>query len=406
MARGDFLVWVDLDVARRYPWQKGEPRPVPGVLRNEKIKTWQGSVANGINPATGKPRRKYVYAATEKECVKKLRELQAALDAGTYQEPSKMTVGQWMDVWIEQYNSHVKPGTLHSYKAKVRLHIKPGLGEIKLQKLKRHDIQKFCNDLERLKGLSSKTVKCIHGILHAALEQAAVNGDVIRSNPADKTKLSRVESKEVEPIPENLIGDFVDRVSTHRFGILYLVTLFTGMRQSEVIGLTWDCIDFDNCTIRVKRQLLKNRETNEYEFQSLKNDKPRNVSPPPEVMVWLLEEFSRQEKNRAATGPMWSNPDNLVFTDEFGKHLNHNTVYKHYKKLVAELGLPALRFHDLRHTYAVNALQSGDDIKTVQEILSLRTRPHKQPSPPPIAVLQNKAPTECNALSVLFLCLF
>ena len=337
-----------------------------GCVTQRKDKLWQGSVPNGINPATGKIKREYVYDADQKECLRKLRKLQAEIEAGTFKKPASMTVGEWLDVWLSGYNSHVKPGTLHSYKTKVRLHIKPGLGAMKLQQLKRHHVQNFCNDLARVKGLSPKTVKCIHGILHTALEQAAMNGDIIQSNPADKTKLPRIEAKEVEPLPEGLIGDFVDRVSIHPFGMLYLVTLFTGMRQSEVIGLTWDCIDFEKCTIRVKKQLIKNRETKQYEFQPLKNDKPRHVSPPPEVMVWLLEEFDRQEKNMEMVGPMWSNPDNLVFTNEFGRHLNHNTVYKHYKKLVAELGVPESRFHDLRHTYAVNALQSGDDIKTVQ----------------------------------------
>ena len=151
--------------------------------------------------------------------------------------------------------------------------------------------------------------------------------------------------------------------------MLYLVALFTGIRQSEVIGLTWDCVNFDKGTLRVRRQWIKNRETKKYEFQSLKNDKPRYVSPPLEVLLWLLEEFSRQEKNREIAGPLWGNPENLIFTNEFGRHLVHNTVYKHYKKLVAQIGEPNSRFHDLRHTYAVAGLQSGDDMKTLQENL-------------------------------------
>ena len=72
-------------------------------------------------------------------------------------------------------------------------------------------------------------------------------------------------------------------------------------------------------------------------------------------------------------GSAWNNKDNLVFTNEIGGHLVHHTVYRHYKEIVTELGIPDLRFHDLRHSYAVAAIQNGDDIKTVQENLGHHT---------------------------------
>jgi hypothetical protein len=131
-----------------------------------------------------------VYGKTEAEVVKKKRQSLAALDGGTYTEPSRMTVGQWLDVWVAEYLDSVKPATLESYRAKAHNNIKPLLGSVKLQGLKPHHVQTFCNMLHREKNLSPKSVKCIHGILQAALRQAGKNGCIL-VNPADGTNLPR-----------------------------------------------------------------------------------------------------------------------------------------------------------------------------------------------------------------------
>jgi len=121
-------------------------------------------------------------------------------------------------------------------------------------------------------------------------------------------------------------------------------------------------------------------------------------------MAVLRGERVRQKRNQLQAGAAWSNPDNLVFTNPLGRHLIPNTVYCKFKRIAAALGVADLRFHDLRHTYAVNALHGGDDVKTVQEILSLRTRPKQPPSPRP-QYCKAKAPAERNALPVLFVML-
>ena len=102
---------------------------------------------------------------------------------------------------------------------------------------------------------------------------------------------------------------------------------------------------------------------------SIKNDKARKIAPAPSVMQKLREQRAKQAEAQLKAGEAWSNPDGLVFTNEIGGHLAHFTVYKHLKRIVRGLGLDAMRFHDLRHSYAVAALQSGDDVKSVQEAL-------------------------------------
>lgn len=143
------------------------------------------------------------------------------------------------------------------------------------------------------------------------------------------------------------------------------------MTKAEILGLTWDCVDFDRGTLYVYRQLQNNNH--EYYFATLKNGKTRKITLAPTIITALKNQKAWQIECRLKSYGIWSNNADFVFTNELGHHLTHSNVYKHFKRIAAEIGIPSARFHDLRHTYAVAALQSGDDIKTVQENLGHHT---------------------------------
>ena len=183
---------------------------------------------------------------------------------------------------------------------------------------------------------------------------------------------------------EGDIAAFLKALEKEKYARLYKVTLFTGMRQGEVLGLTWDCVDFEHCTLYVNKQLQKTRKVGgTYALVPTKNSRGRVVTVAKAVMDMLREEKEWQEHNQEIAGSVWQNEWNLVFTNEIGGHLCHFTVYRRFKEVVKEIGLPKERFHDLRHSFAVVSLESGDDIKTVQENLghydagfALRTYTH------------------------------
>jgi len=347
-----------------------------GSIRQRKDGTWEGRYSAGTNPGTGKPIRKSVYGATQREVVVKLDAIKTGVADGTYVEPSKLTVSQWLDIWATEYLGDVKPNTASIYKSSCRIHLIPALGKVKLSVLSTHTIQTLYNRLQRgaddKQGLSSKTIKNIHGVLHKALQQAVELG-YIRFNPSDACKLPRTEKKEAQPLDDDAIMAFLDAIQGHRWEALYLVTLFTGMRQGEILGLSWICVDFRRGVISIDRQLQRNRETRTWEIVTPKNSKGRRITPALSVMAALKEQQIRQLEWRLRAGQAWDNKDDLVFTDELGRNLYAQKVYRDYKKIVADLGIPDARFHDLRHSYAVAALQSGDDIKTVQENLGHHT---------------------------------
>lgn len=240
--------------------------------------------------------------------------------------------------WAAEYLNSVKPRTVESYKANIKQHIKPAVGT-----------------------------------LHKALEKAVSLG-YIRHNPADKPDLPKVQKAEIKPLADDEMISFLDVVKGCEYEVVYVTTLFTGMREGEVLGLTWDCIDIKGGTITIKQQLQKVRATGgEYILAPTKNGKTRIIAPASYVMQILTNQRKTQYEQRLKAGHAWSNPLNLVFTNAFGRNLCAQTVYLHFKKLAAAAGVPATRFHDLRHSYAVAALRSGDDIKTVQENLGHHT---------------------------------
>lgn len=363
-----------------------------GTIRQRADGTWEARFVVGHDPGTGKPVRKSVYAKTQKEVRQKLAQAVAAVDNKSYREPCKMTLGEWLDIWVDTYLKDVKPRTLKIYQDDIRLHIKPYLAAVKLNELDTHTVQRFFNTLLRsgkrvpkrdkegkivkkdgktvYEGapLSSKTVKNVHGVLHGALRQAVVNR-YIPINPADGDfcKLPKIQKQEIKPLDEVQIADFLKAIHGDRFEELFLVTLFTGLRQGEILGLTWDCVDFDNGTLLVNKQMQLHQEQGikAYQLVPTKNSKSRTITAAPSVMSLLRRRRAIQAQQHLEAGPLWQDSD-LVFTDELGRHLTKSSVYRSFKKIVAAIGRPDTRFHDLRHSYAVAAIRSGDDIKTVQ----------------------------------------
>ena len=347
------------------------------ITRGEKVYTyWEARYTAGYDPGNGKQIQRSITGKTQKEVSKKLKEVTTAIDSGTYTAPSKMTVGEWLDIWTAEYLGGVKELTVSSYKSSIKTHIKPGLGAIKLESLSSHVIQGFYNRLlapaKDRKGLSPKTVKNVHGVLHKSLQQAVANG-YIRLNPADSCVLPRAERKELKPLDEQQITTFLQAIRGHRLEDLFTVVLFTGMREGEALGLLSDCVDRNAGTITINKQLQKDfSKGSQYHLVATKNSKSRTITVAPFVVNTLRKVKLRQLENKIQLGGCWQD-SGFVFTDELGRHLNRSTVYNAFKKVMVQIGSPETRFHDLRHSYAVASIRSGDDIKTVQENLGHAT---------------------------------
>ena len=344
------------------------------VIRNGKEYTyWEARYTTGTDSGTGKQVQRSITGKTQKEVSQKLKKVTASIDDGKYSAPNKMTVGEWLDIWMDTYLNGIKPYTVASYKGLIKNHIKPALGAVKLENLNAHSIQKFYNSLGKGKApLSPKTIKNVHGVLHKALKQAVMI-NYIRFNPADACTLPRIIKKEIRPLDEIESKKFIEAIKGHRFETLFIVALFTGMRQGEILGLEWKCVDFNRGTILINKQLQHEKVKNgRYVFAPLKNDKARTITPAPWIMSLLRTHKIKQTESRLKAGELWEDND-LVFCDESGHNLAIFTVYRDFKKIASSIGCPDARFHDLRHSYAVASIRAGDDIKTVQSNLGHAT---------------------------------
>ena len=348
----------------------GSIRKVTKVVKGKEYTYYEARYTEGFDPRTGKQIQRSISDKSKKVVAQKLKAALAAIDAGTYKAPCKMTVAQWLDIWVAEYLNSVKPLTKHNYNKQVQKHLKPALGAARLETLDTHTIQRFYNSLIA-SGLSPKTVKNIHGILHCALQQA-IACDYIYRNPADACKLPKVTKPEIKPLEPEEIARLLKEAEQDDYCNLFIVAMFTGMRQGELLGLAWECVDFKSGIITVKQQ-LQCKDGN-YFLETPKSGKNRTILPAPIVMDALRNQLQRQQKEQEQAGSMWDNQFNLVFTDALGKYLVRRTVVKHFKKISQRAGISDdARFHDLRHSFAVSSLYAGDDIKTVQANLGHAT---------------------------------
>ena len=283
-----------------------------------------------------------------------------------------MTLSRWVEIWLQEYTGDKKYLTVKHYKAQCKTHIVPSLGAVKLSELAPPQIQAFYNGLQR-DGLAAKSVRNIHGILTKCLSTAVQVG-YLRSNPASMVTLPKIEKKEIHPLTDEQVKDFLRVSAGDEYEILLKVILFTGLRESEAIGLTWDCIDFKAGAVKVCKQLQKRPLSDGgFTFAPLKNDKSRSLRPAHFVLDLLERRKREQAAQRLKAGELWEGwhtaeeqKSALVFTTATGGNLSPQTVYNHYKRLAVKIGAPDSRVHDLRHTFAVLSLQNGDDVKTVQ----------------------------------------
>ena len=338
------------------------------VLQIEKDVRWEGRYTAGHGLDTGKAIYRNVLGRTQAE----VREKQKAaigeaqgLDAA---KTGKYTVGQWMDVWYENYAKiKVRPSSHQTYRGYIENHIKPNIGSMPLNKLSSLELQKFYKKLlnrgrvtrleakNQPKGLSPKTVRNIHQILESAMKLAQEQKLIIK-DPTAGCALPKVEKKEMKILPVEQLASFLREARESGVFELYYLDLATGLRRGELLGLKWTDIDLEKGELQVKRQVV--RIEGKIVEAPLKTKNAYRTLPLAEDTVQVL----KQQKKKAGSSP-W------VFPSPTGGPISPDSVLHMLHRVLKRAGLPRVRFHDLRHTFATLALQNGVDIKTVSGML-------------------------------------
>lgn len=268
--------------------------------------------------------------------------------------------------------------TASSYEGLIKNHINPYIGGIRLQELALSDVQRLIRELQKYrdskgKKLAAKTIRNAISTLSSALT-AAVDEELIERNPCEKAKLPNVEKHEIIPLNSEELSAFLEALEDDpEFKNAYLFCIYTGVREGECLGLNWSNVNFEKKTVTIAQQLQKVRSENGGTYvikKCTKTKKPRTICVTNSVIACLKNEKMRQEENARLAGKLWNNEWDLVFTNDLGRHLIIVTFYKHFKRIVAKIGRPDARPHDLRHTFASLAIADNrGDIKSVQTIL-------------------------------------
>ncbi|MFN2488616.1 MAG: tyrosine-type recombinase/integrase [Actinomycetota bacterium] len=325
---------------------------------------WQGRLDLGWQG--GQRRSKDVYGRTQREVVDKLDQARRLQQRGVPLGAERTTLGQLFDWWLKDVTpDRVKPSTQLYYADKVRLHLKPHLGRVRVVKLGPSHVQAWMR--ARLDaGMSAGHVAGCLRVLRVFLNDCMRFG-YVESNVAKLVKPPKQDRHEVTPLTPDEARRLLDAAVGDRLEALYAVCVALGLRRGEALGLCWSDVNLDTRTLRVRQALV--RVGGRTMFTTPKSERSRRTLPLPQTCVDALRAHKRSQLvERLAAGSVWRDHD-LVFSASIGTPLDPRTLARHYQRLCERAGVGHRRFHDLRHSAASLLLAQGVSARVVMETL-------------------------------------
>lgn len=343
------------------------------IYKDTRSGKWKGKFEIGYD-AKGNRKFKSCTGNSEREVRLLLKDLMEKHHAGIDVSSKSIKVGEYFDKWF--YNNAIyslRESTSQSYEMIIRRHIKPHIGNIVFSSLNGDDINEFYRflyDNGRLNGkggLSGKTVENIHLVISSCINFALKRGELIR-NPLLTVKLKREGKKEVEVFTRDEQAKIIEECPNHYYGMAIKFDFYTGLRAGELLGLTWDCVNFDKNTIRVNKQVQRNKNFNRYAetktilgfvYNTKTETSNRVIKVLPKLMNDLAEYKLRQETIKHKLGKDYYTKLNLVFPRQDGYFTDTGTFLDAFHRIQDRLGIEHRNVHAMRHTFATRALESG-----------------------------------------------
>lgn len=342
---------------------------------------WKAELMIGFTP-DGKRKVLRFTGSTRKEAAEWLAERISERAKGTLVEPTKETVGQLVARWLEKTAPmEVGPSTLRLYTNVFNWYVNPHIGAVPISKLKPQHIQDMLHAILEA-GKSPRTAQLARVVLRRALQQAVEWGQLPR-NPVDLVKPPRQEREEVQALTPEQLAAFIEAAKKERLHALFILAATTGLRKGELLGLRWQDVDLDAGTLTVAQTMKVVLEEDEdgkkhdrYTFGQTKTKASRRTITLPALAIAALKKWraeQNQEKLRLGDASAWQHPE-LVFTTEVGTPINPNNLRNRgFLRILEAAGLPRIRFHDLRHSYATFLALQGVSDTVMQRVLGHST---------------------------------
>ncbi|MGW3007497.1 tyrosine-type recombinase/integrase [Streptomyces sp. NPDC001219] len=349
---------------------------------------WHGRVTVGVRD-DGRPDRRHVMSkVSEAEVIKKVRELEKQRDAGKVRKPGRpWTVKAWLLHWVEEIaKPSVRENTYAGYEVAVRVHLVPGVGAHRLDKLEPEHLERFYTKM-LANGSKPATAHQAHRTIRTALNHAMRRGHVTR-NVAMLAVPPRIEDEEVEPYDIEEVQRLLAEAAKLRNSARWSIALALGLRQGEALGLRWSDVDLNAGILRVRKNRLrpkylhgcggecgrkpgycKQRIRKNEDTANTKSRAGRRVIGVPDELARLLElHRQEQERERVRAAQDW-HETGFVFTSPTGQPLMPSTDYDVWKQLLTDAKVRDGRLHDARHTAATVLLILGVPERVVMQIM-------------------------------------
>ena len=349
-----------------------------GSCYQRKDGKWMGQIQIGFKP---NGTRKFITktARTKQEISNWLAETRNDILKNTFIEPSNITVEQYLWNWMVTYKyKNVSASTYTRYINFMKIHIVPEVGNIKLCDLRTIHIQKLYNHLQDM-GMSYSALKHVHTVFNQSLD-CAVRENMISKNYALYTVRNKPRNTSEVPVftPEQQ-QKIIENLPFTPIGVLVRTALGTGARMGELLGLQWSDIDLENNIIHIRNGLVKENifsadgrdiVSHRIALGPLKTPKSRRDIPIANSTASLLKKYKLNQR------AFIKNKDiipTLVFCSEAGTLWDHSNVRNQYVKLLKKIGVPYIKFHALRHTFATRVMEVNIHPKVAQELLGHST---------------------------------
>jgi integrase len=322
------------------------------------------------DPLTGKTKPRWVGGFTSEKEAKLARDkARVALGTNNYIGSSSLTVGEFLNQWIELHANQLKPSTLYSYSRNIRSNLIPYIGHVKLQELRPAHVQTLYGQLLE-RGLAHRSVHYAGSVLSNAIKYAVDVEGLLLSNPV--SKVPKPNGVGTIPTPWNFteLSQFLATAKTHRLYFYFHLSAYTGARRGELCALRWS--DFDGNTITINKSRTKaGNEVVELNSTKGGTNGQRRVALDPETVDAFNSHRKRQLIERMAIGGAWTETG-YVFTREDGLPIDLHTPTHLFSKIAGKAGLRHIRLHDLRHLHATELLRLGEPLHVVAQRLGHR----------------------------------